>query len=264
MLTLNSCFDPELEHGVPGQLRAIFKSDPSTSIVLGWNRYQSDKEHDMVYFDTVDHGEDAQAYAYKVVPQFYSVHKKIPSAFVELKNLRPETRYYFLVQNSFGFSKRYYFETLPDHRDTRISIIAGGDSRNNREPRQAANLLVSKLRPHFVLFGGDMTSRGTAKQWWKWLDDWQKTIGEDGRITPIVVARGNHEKNNEILHNLFWLPKTNYYALNIADGLIRIYTLNSESSIAGNQTDWLKSDLDQYGKSARWLMAQYHKPMSHM
>jgi acid phosphatase type 7 len=261
LLTLNSCFDPELEHGVPGQFRAMLKNDPATSIVLGWNRFQSKKDDDMVYYDTVDHGDDAEAYAYKAVPQFYSEYKEIPSAFVELRNLQPETRYYFIVQNSFGLSKRYYFETLPADRGTRLSIVAGGDSRNNREPRRAANLLVSKLKPHFVLFGGDMTSRGTAKQWWQWMDDWQLTIGEDGRVTPVVATRGNHEKDNEILHKLFWLPKTNYYSLSVADGLIRIYTLNTEASIGGDQTNWLKSDLEQYGKHAKWLMAQYHKPM---
>ncbi|MCO4793363.1 MAG: metallophosphoesterase family protein [Bacteriovoracaceae bacterium] len=261
LIFLNSCFDPELEHGVPGQFRAMLKSDPATTIVLGWNRFQSNKDDDMVFFDTVDHGEDSSAYAYQVKPQFYSEYKKIPSAFVELRNLTPSTRYYFLVQNSFGNSKRYFFETLPAERSAKLSIIAGGDSRNNREPRKAANLLVSKLKPHFVLFGGDMTSRGTAKQWWQWLDDWQLTIGSDGRITPVVATRGNHEKSNDILHKLFWLPTSNYYAIDVAGGLARIYTLNSESSIGGDQTNWLVNDLEQKGKNARWLFAQYHKPM---
>lgn len=261
LFLLNSCFDPELEHGVPGQFRAMLKSDPATSIVLGWNRFQSDKDDDMFYYDTVDHGEDVGSYAYSGKPHYYSDYKSIPSAFIELRNLSPETRYYFIVQNSFGNSKRFYFDTLPDYRGTRLSIIAGGDSRNNRGPRRAANLLVSKLKPHFILFGGDMTSRGTAKQWWEWLDDWQLTISKGGRITPIVAARGNHEKNNEILQKLFWLSASNYYALNVADGLVRAYTLNSESSIGGDQTNWLENDLNQHGADARWLFAQYHRPM---
>ena len=260
MFLLSGCFEVP-EKDVPGHIRAVYKSDPATSIVIGWNRYESEAQDDVFYWDTVDHGADLAAYANKKTPDHYSHYvSRLKNAFVELKGLEPETRYYFVIKNSFGVSKRFYFETLPDHRDAKISIIAGGDSRNNRTPRKAANLLVKKLKPHFVYFGGDMVAEGFPNQWFDWFEDWQITIGDDGRVTPIVPARGNHEISNDILERLFWLPESNYYVLNIADGLLRAYVLNSEAPIGGRQTDWLLEDL-QNNQDAQWKIAQYHRPM---
>ncbi len=260
IFSLSSCFDPSLEHGVPGQFRLMLRNNPAKTMVIGWNYFQGEKEGNKIYYDTIDHGNDIDAYAFKEVPQFYSEYKKINSAFIELRQLVPKTKYYFIVVNSFGKSKRYWFETLSDSRADRISFIAGGDSRNNREPRLNANLLVSKLRPHAVLFGGDMTSRGTAKQWWEWLDDWQMTISDDGRITPVIMTRGNHEKNNNILEKLFWTPKEVYYQVTFGYDLARVFVLNTESSMGGNQSVWLENNLKN-GQDIKWKMAQYHRPM---
>ncbi len=135
------------------------------------------------------------------------------------------------------------------------------DSRNNSTPRRNANLLVAKLRPHGVFFGGDMTDNGTNSQWIEWFNDWQLTIGSDGRMIPIVAARGNHESSNSILVNLFDVPSSEvYFALTFGGNLLRAYTLNTETSITGSQTSWLSSDL-QNNSSVTWKMAQYHKPM---
>ena len=123
--------------------------------------------------------------------------------FVRLRNLQPSTTYYFVIQDSEGCSKRMSFKTAPDNPYERLSIIAGGDSRNYREARQNANKIVAKLRPHCVMFGGDMTGADSDEQWKMWMDDWQLTIARDGRITPIIVTRGNHEQDNRSLVNLF-------------------------------------------------------------
>lgn len=255
----SSCFKvPQNEP--PKHLRVTYKSDPSTSFVIGWNRSNADRSDDIVYYDTEDWGLDIHNYRYQKEVDFYSDFKGIQNAFAELKHLEPETRYYFIVQNTFGISQRFYVDTLSDNSNTRLSIIAGGDSRNNRTPRRSANSLVRKLKPHFVLFGGDMTDRGSTSQWWEWLDDWQLTIGEDGRITPIVAARGNHERSNTVLRDLLWLNDENYYSLKFADNLLKIYTLNSEAAISGDQTRWLKAELEN-DQDMRWSFAQYHRPM---
>ena len=262
LLLINSCvLEPAAEYrNRPNHIRTMFKNDPSTTVVIGWNRYHTKKSSSKIYWDTVDHGEDIEAYANEMEPQKYSNYFGIKSAFVELTDLEPQTRYYFIIKNSLGKSKRYFVETLPNNRDARISLIAGGDSRNNRTPRKAANTLVAKLKPHAVLFGGDMVNTGSPGEWHKWFNDWQRSHGEDGRVTPIIAARGNHEISNKILKALFWLPNKNYYALSIADGLIRTYVLNSEMSMGGNQLTWLKKDLEE-NQDIVWKMAQYHRPM---
>lgn len=244
----------------PNWVRAHFKNDPATSVVIGWHKNKGKNRDDRIYYDTVDHGTNIALYANEATPHKTSNYFKIKSAFVELTDLEPDTKYYFVLVNSYGISRRYYVQTLPDRNDVRLSIVSGGDSRNNREPRRAGNNLVRKLKPHFVAFGGDMTDFGTGNQWGGWFSDWELTHGEDGRVTPIVMARGNHERSNKVLEALFWAHKDNYYAIGIADDLLRMYTLNSEMSTGGNQLNWLNDDLVD-NQHYKWKFAQYHKPM---
>tara|TARA_Y100000768_G_scaffold274105_1_gene209900 strand:- start:4969 stop:6129 length:1161 start_codon:yes stop_codon:yes gene_type:complete len=238
----------------------MYLDDPATSFTIGWQYFSKGKFPDEVAYGTKDFAEDFDAYPNKVRFDKRTSYKGIKTAFLKLENLEPDTRYYFVIKNSFGVSRRFYTHTLPDDRSARISIIAGGDSRNNRGPRQAANLLVAKLKPHFVYFGGDMTNLDFGFEWNDWLDDWQLTTTDDGRVTPIVTARGNHERSNRVLKEFFDLPDSNYYALTIAGGLIRAYVLNTESSIAGDQTTWLENDLKAH-QNADYRLAIYHKPM---
>ncbi len=259
LLLGTSCNHIPKEHG-PDHLRVMLKNDPATSFVIGWTRFNSKDRDDVVYYDTIDHGINLEAYRYQAKPDFYSSFIGFESAFVELTGLTPETNYYFVIQNTYGITKRYYVQTLPDNRDARISMIEGGDSRNNRDPRRAANLLVSKLKPHYVMFGGDMTNLGTTYEWNEWLDDWQLTIGKDGRVTPVAVARGNHELSNGVLHRLFWVREQNYYAFKVADGLIHNIVLNTEAAMGGYQLDWLKEELE-YNQDAEWRVVMYHRPM---
>lgn len=239
--------------------RLTLRDNPSHSVVIGWNQVSGDNP--VVHYDTVDHGGSWESYAFKTKPNREVVFAEMENKFVRLSALTPNTAYYFVIKDSEGISERFWFKTAPVGPDARYSFIAGGDSRNNPVPRRSANLLVSKLNAHAVFFGGDMTSRGTPEQWKEWLDDWQLTIAEDGRMTPVVAARGNHEKSNEMIHKLFDVPsEAIYYGITIGDDLIRAYVLNTDISISGEQSIWLRDDLKQH-KKMRWKIAQYHKPI---
>ena len=236
--------------------RIMWRDDPSTTMVIGWN--QIDGAGVAVYYDVNDFGKDVLSYENAVKPTISNTSKGMNNHFVRLTNLMPSTTYYFVVQDSEGCSERMYFETAPDHPNERLSIIAGGDSRNFREARKKANSLVAKLRPHCVMFGGDMTGGDNAKQWRGWFDDWQLTISDDGRITPILVTRGNHEYSNKTLTDLFDVaPPDAYYALSIGGNLLRIYTLNSLIPSGGDQKKWLENDLIQ-SQDHIWRFSQYH------
>lgn len=242
-----------------GKYRLTLRDNPATSVVIGWEQISG--ENPMVYYGNMDHGDSWESYKQEAEPDRTVLYAGMQNCFVRLDGLTPNTPYYFVIKDSEGVSERFWFRTAPMEPDARLSFIAGGDSRNNPVPRRNANLLVSKLKPHAVLFGGDMTVRGTPEQWQNWLDDWQYTISEDGRMFPVIVARGNHEPDNEMVHHLFDTPSESiYYAITCGDNLVRAYVLNTEISIAGAQTEWLKNDLAQH-KNARWKIAQYHKPM---
>lgn len=239
--------------------RLTWRANPATSMVIGWNQVSG--SNPTVYYGTTDYGTNWSAYPFSRTPDRSVSHKGMNNRFVRLSNLQPNTAYYFVIRDSQGTSQRFWFKTCPNTASERLSFIAGGDSRNNRTPRRNANKLVAKLRPHAVFFGGDMTNANTSSEWQDWFDDWQYTIGTDGRMIPIVAARGNHEGSNSDIVNLFDVPSSSvYYALNFGGNLIRSYTLNTETSISGSQTSWLNNDL-QANNNVVWKMAQYHKPM---
>ncbi|MEM6829779.1 MAG: fibronectin type III domain-containing protein, partial [Bacteroidota bacterium] len=239
--------------------RLTLRDNPATSIVIGWNQISGSNA--VVYYGTTDYGTNWSSY-----PSSKSVSRSVTSKgmnnrFARLTGLAPNTAYYFVIRDNDGTSRRFWFKTAPNDPNARLSFIAGGDSRNNRTPRRNANLLVSKLKPHAVFFGGDMTDRSTNSQWQTWFDDWQLTISSDGRMYPVVATRGNHEGSNSDIVNLFDVPSSSvYYAITFGGGLIRTYTLNTEISISGSQTSWLSSDLSA-NRNVIWKMAQYHKPM---
>jgi hypothetical protein len=145
-----------------------------------------------------------------------------------------------------------------------LSVIAGGDSRAylDNSPRQTANLMVSKLRPDMVWFGGDYTWLSTSIEWSSWMDDWQMTTTADGKMVAAIWERGNHELSAGIVYDLFDVPSPNeYYALSIGGTFIRMYTLNTEVSMLGNQASWLQNDLQANSANHDWNIAQYHTCM---
>tara|TARA_B110001450_G_scaffold256553_1_gene287482 strand:+ start:2797 stop:5139 length:2343 start_codon:yes stop_codon:yes gene_type:complete len=240
-----------------GKYRLVLTDDPSTTIMIGWNQISGTDP--VVYYGTTDFGDDYSSYTNSKTVDRSVSYKGMTNTFSKLDGLLPNTNYYFVIKDSEGTSQRFWFRTAPN-TNVEMSFISGGDSRNNRGPRQDANLLVSKLKPTAVFFGGDMTNSDTNVQWIEWFDDWQLTIAADGRMFPIVPARGNHEQSNESISKLFNVPSADiYYKLTFGDNLYSIYTLNSEITAGGSQVSWLQSELTT--DNSIWKSAQYHKPM---
>lgn len=245
-----------LMQAATARYRCMWRDDPATSMVIGWDQVAG--SNPVLYYDVVDHGMDFGAYRMSKTPDQILAARGMSNHFVRLGGLKPNTVYYFIIKDSDGLSRPMSFKTAPDNPNARLSIIAGGDSRNHREARISANKLVGKLRPTVVLFNGDMTADDSAGAWRKWLDDWQHTIGTDGRLFPVIVARGNHEASNESLVEIFDVGNPGLvYALNFGGNLLRIYTLNSMIPSGGEQRDWLESDLRQH-QDMTWRFAQYH------
>lgn len=246
-------------YALTDKYRCMWRNDPATTMVVAWNQVSGERA--TLYYDSQNRGNNPLNYTYSQTPNHTTTAKGMNNKFVRLKNLQPNTTYHFLIADSEGCSRSMSFQTAPDQPNTRLSFIAGGDSRNFRESRQNANIMVSKLRAHAVFFAGDMTGGDTAKEWQNWFNDWQLTISPDGRLTPILAARGNHEKSNASIVELFDVPsKEVYYALTFAGGLMRTYTLNSVDPTGGTQSDWLAADLENY-PYVQWKMAQYHHSM---
>lgn len=243
-------------------LRLTWSDDPSTTMNVIWNAVDDKASRHVLYYDTEDFGGLYRRYKNNSPVHFIRNSFGMENNYVRLKNLIPGQKYYFVIVSEGRVSRRYWFQTISDSQDAELSILAGGDSRNNRLIRRRGNELVSKLRADAVFFAGDMTAFGSSFEWKNWFGDWQLTISPDGRVTPIVAARGNHEKTNEMLEHLFDTPSEVYYALSFGGNLFRALTLNSEGVIGGAQTDWLEQELkSESGQNALWKFAQYHVPM---
>jgi hypothetical protein len=115
------------------RFRAMWRDDPATSMVIGWDQVSGSTP--MIHYDEVDNGLKAEAYRIKRKPDHVVVARGLNNHFARLTGLKPNTLYYFLVKDSEGLSRRYSFRTAPNVPTERLSIISGGDSRNNREAR---------------------------------------------------------------------------------------------------------------------------------
>ena len=244
--------------------RVAWRSDPATTAVICWNQVSGSNA--ALCLDTRDHGEHADAYRLMYPPTRIETYRGMTNHFVRLEQLKPDTAYYFVVQDSEGTGRRLWFKTAPD-KPQPFTFISGGDSRSNPEPRREGNKLVAKLRPLFILFGGDYSGSGTPEEWAEWFEDWQLTISEDGRIYPIIATHGNHENADmQMMERLFDTPHPDqYYSLGIAGEMMRIWVLNSEleykdSEKVPEQNAWLRSDLPNYSDT-EWKIATYHRPM---
>jgi hypothetical protein len=118
-----------------------------------------------------------------------------------------------------------------------------------------------------IIFDGDLTDAGSAAELQSWFDDYTNTIATDGRITPIVLAEGNHETGVVNISNLYDTPndgtnyENNYNSLPFGGKLLRVYSLNSNLTDYTVETAWLKSQLMSYGNSTIWNLPQYHLPV---
>ena len=242
--------------------RLSVNEDPAISMTIGWEQVSGTGA--TVYYGPVDYGT-----AYLSYPMNQSIDRQVSAkgmsnCFVRLISLLPNTEYYFVIHDSEGTSQRMWFKTLPQFSNEPISLIAGGDSRIylDNAARVNANSLVAKLKPDAILFAGDFTWLDLDLEWQDWFDDWQQTIASDGRMSPVIVARGNHEYITQEVHDLFDTPSIDeYFALTLGGDLLRLYTLNTEIAIGGVQTTWLENDLIATGDNVEWKFAQYHKPM---
>lgn len=249
--------------GKTDKYRLIINDDPASTITIGWNQISG---HSVaVFYDEIDHGQNISGYMNFRLPDRTVTYKGMNNYFARLTGLKPATNYYFIIVDSEGISQRFWFRTMSNDPNIPLSIIAGGDSRRSgsettpHEPRIKSNLVVKSIRPDFVAFGGDYTDKDTDGQWISWMDDWQYTTGDDGLMIPILPTRGNHERNNEVMVNLFDVRQNDiYYAITFGGSLLRFYTLNVMISVAGNQANWLRQDLTENDDKTAWKLAQYH------
>ncbi|NTS78531.1 pre-peptidase C-terminal domain-containing protein [Catenovulum sp. SM1970] len=257
--------------------RLVWDASPQTQATIGFTPDGGSGHYVKYGYST-----DENTWQSKSVTAKHTFGGSLKSEFVKLTGLRANSDVYYRVCDSTGCDDRLWFKTAPSDNSPFIAI-AGGDTRTGWTTRRSGNQLVAKIRPLFIMHGGDYTNANSASEMSSYLSDWQQTFSSDvigstsyKRIYPFVATHGNHEDNNySTLCQVFGVdydqngacnPSDTYGAFNVSP-LLRVYTLNSQfkdsgwSSYATSMNNWLRSDLASSGSSAKWRFAQYHKPM---
>lgn len=229
----------------PTQWRVIWKDDPATKATLSWSTTEKGASH------LVHIRKDSEKQTKEVACQrtgLFSGKLKKGKLFyhhTELTGLVPATKYFVTIESDGKRSPEMYFFTAPN-KDVPISILFGGDSRSGRETRQKMNRQLATMaktaeddtrsRIYALAHGGDYIRNGRdLGQWSVWMTDHELTVGKDGRMLPIIPARGNHDWG-PIFNEVFAFPvgDKNFYATSIGPN-VRLVTLNTEAPAGGEQ-----------------------------
>ena len=235
-------------------------NDPSRSVTITWET--RDEVSSVVKYDTEPRGGDPDAYefeAYGTVHTYAGASGYIHD--VVLNDLQPNTTYYFVCGSpEGGWSQEMAFRTAPLIPE-KIVFVAGGDSRTNPDKRDAVSELMAQYSPEFVLYTGDAVDSGHEQSLW---DDWfnsmqQYWVTPEGYRIPILPCLGNHEENAVNYYKQYALPgNEQWYSIDYTPYL-HIVCLNSETSLSGDQLEWLEADLKAH-QDVPWIVVFFHRP----
>lgn len=253
--------------GDPHHLRVIWSSDPAHTALVSWTTAAEGDAH-RVHYDTVSRGGDPADYAFTIESSFDGEYEAGSPFFhhAPLVDLEPATKYFFVVESDGKLSPELHFVTAHDD-DRPFKLLYGGDSRTGRTDRQNVNRRISRLHEEdpdiaALVHGGDYIEHANSwGQWSDWLEDHELTFSSDGRVLPIVPAKGNHEGRGTMYNRVFGNPggstSKTWFTTKIGD--LTLINLDTEVSQAGEQRDWLERELET-GRASKWLVVNYHRP----
>jgi hypothetical protein len=250
----------------PPHMRVVWLENPDREMAISWTT--RDSESNVVYYDTEPRNGDIDTYAMKTEANLSGTYEDEDPYYHHafLTNLEPSTTYYFTIVSDDRVSHEYHVITAPDG-DTPFKLMYGGDSRSDRGARKRINQTIADYvedNPSILalVHGGDYVSDGDDFELWNhWLQDYQLTTTSDGRVLPIIPTRGNHEGDGMYYNEIFAFPGgtlDDFFRTQIGDRLSFI-TLDTNSSMAGHQRDWLAAEL-KGSQNSRWVLTSYHRP----
>ncbi|MDZ4676401.1 MAG: metallophosphoesterase family protein [Oligoflexia bacterium] len=229
-----------------------------------------------VHYDTISHGGVVEDYKYKTsgnYKELKTINRRVHV--IELKNLEPNTIYYFTVSNGTagnGIEKK--FKTIPAD-DSALTFVTGGDMNSSAEMTEL-NKQAAKYNPDFAMLGGDIAyddgNLANARKWDEFFSSWDKNmVTRDGLMIPIVLAIGNHEVlggyNGTFAKAPFYSTyfaqdsKLSYFTRKFGrDTIVYVLDTGHIAKVSGAQTDWLKAQMSK-NTSIPNEFAIYHVPL---
>ena len=241
----------------PGQLRVVWADDATRTARVVWTASEDSDEELQWWVPTC-----LQSACRQTVQPSMSVEVDdgVRAVSANLKGLPAGATIWVQV----GDIVRW-FRTAPSQGA--FSILYGGDSRSDGAQRRIMNRRMRALvsqNPQIIALahGGDFIMYGGSwAQWSAWLDDWQQTTTSDGRVLPIIPARGNHETDGVLYDRVFGSPggpNIDWFTVSIGRDFLLV-VLDSNTSLGGDQRTWLDETL-RAAHGTRWVSAMYHRP----
>lgn len=273
----------------PPALYLTWQQDATSSMTIDWHTLSADASP--LLYAAPESGEwiEWRASSHPFPHSDRTIHR------VELTGLEPGATYRFRIE---GFTREYWFRTLPKRADRPVRFAAGGDVATGSAFRRT-NRAAMRYDPDFIVWGGDLAyANGDPERihlWYEWFDDIRQTlIHEDGRVVPILVAIGNHElfgtrrmiraglaetdeeaeriaverwgwsyadDHPTFFFDLFAAPGRPGYSVVDAGDYMSILLLDSDhyASVEGEQTEWLRKALSERS-GVPHLFPVYHVP----
>jgi hypothetical protein len=169
---------------------------------------------------------------------------------------------------------------MPQKLTRPVKIAIGGDAYHagSSEMFHRMNRMVAFEKPDFVVIGGDLAytiggkdllkgPKWALTRWQTFLRDLQRSLGQDGKLIPMLFLVGNHDVNKpknrtekpELFYEIFTFPEMGkaYRDLDFGDYLSVVMLDTGHTwPIEGDQTAWLEKTLQV--KQSPYLLMIYH------
>ncbi|MBM4152242.1 MAG: metallophosphoesterase family protein [Kiritimatiellaceae bacterium] len=267
-------------------VRVIWSGNAQTEAIVVWDSAHTNEAFSLVY-DTVPATNRTTGYTFEV-----PVHRsgpyipgldpdsteEFPSApenpdffyhHAAISNLTPGTVYYLAVKTGQEPGREYRFKTAPAEGQP-CKLIYAGDSRTHLNVAQQISRNIQKMGvddPSIVavLHGGDYANRTLISEWKEWLDAYELTTTDDGKLMPIIPIIGNHDSTGKspIFGQAYGNPggESYYYVLRL-NSTVRILCLNTEIDTEGPQKQFIRDALTLMElEGVTWRLAAFHKPV---
>jgi len=189
---------------------------------------------------------------------------------VQLENLKPDTRYsYKVISGAVESSVHHLYTAVKENQGFRFTVW--GDNQNGPDTFRQILSAMAGQGPHFFLGVGDLVQEGKDEPLWKeqLFDPGRKFFHE----LPFFTAIGNHERNADILYELYAMPpngnegvRATNQSFTYGNAFFLIVDTNMVffSPMEGVETDvsqWIKDQMhSEAAQNATWRIALAHEP----
>lgn len=176
---------------------------------------------------------------------------------IELRGLKPNTKYYYYAEHSGDRSAESEFRTLPESGPIRFAVY--GDFRSGGTNHNRVAAAVLKELPMFSLLTGDLCYSGTYNSWRDdfFVENESKLISR----VPFFNAVGNHEYQTNLVKVYTQAPKCPsgdnlFYSFDCGDAHFLI--INSEGKLTKKSAQYKFIENDLGSTTKKWKIVVFH------